>query len=63
MLAKSKTRTDLIGRTGRVTRTISVVDAQEHGDGTVDLLVTDDGDREYWITHDDSVDLDSKGEE
>ncbi|MGN7359983.1 hypothetical protein ACTHPF_26760 [Paenibacillus sp. SAF-054] len=54
----TKTRRDLIGRKGTVTRQIEVIDAQQHEDGTVDILVSDNMGNTYWTEMDGEIDLD-----
>ncbi|GIP25509.1 hypothetical protein J23TS9_06390 [Paenibacillus sp. J23TS9] len=55
----TKTRKDLIGLKGTVTRQIEVMDAQQHEDGTVDILVSDNMGNTYWTGMDGEIDLDS----
>lgn len=53
----TKTRRDLIGRKGTVTRQIEVLDAQEAQDGTVDIYVTDSMGNTYWTELDGEIEL------
>ncbi|WP_170287174.1 hypothetical protein [Paenibacillus faecis] len=55
----TKTRNDLIGCKGTVTRQIEVLDAQEAPDGTVDIYVSDNMGNTYWTLLDGEIDLDS----
>ena len=55
----TKTRHDLIGRKGTVTRQIEILDAQEAPDGTVDVLVSDNMGNTYWTELDGEIALDS----
>lgn len=50
---------DLVGLKGTVTRTIEVLEAKEHEDGTVDIYVTDGVGNVYWTELDESIDLES----
>ncbi|WP_200893543.1 hypothetical protein [Paenibacillus terrae] len=51
-------RDDLIGRTGSITRSITVVDATECEDGTVDVRIQDSMGNEYSTELDDDISLD-----
>ncbi|MCA4755543.1 hypothetical protein [Paenibacillus glucanolyticus] len=55
----TRTRHDLIGRKGTVTRQIEVLDAQEAPDGTIDILVSDNVGNTYWTEKDGEIELDS----
>jgi len=55
----TKTRRDLIGRKGTVTRQIEVLDAQEAQDGTVDIYVTDNMGNTYWTELDGEIELET----
>lgn len=44
---EAKTRTDLIGQTGSITRNFTIVDAKEYPTG-VDVRVSDSMGEEYW---------------
>ncbi|MED4914343.1 hypothetical protein [Parageobacillus thermoglucosidasius] len=51
-----KTRTDLIGLTGSVTRRITIIDAKEYPTG-VSVRVSDETGEEYWTELED-IELD-----
>lgn len=53
----TKTRWDLIGAKGTVTRQIEVLDAQEAPDGTVDIYVSDNMGNTYWTELDGEIKL------
>lgn len=53
----SKERKDLVGLTGTVTRNITVLEAKEHEDGTVDIYVNDNMGNTYWTELDGDIDL------
>lgn len=55
----TRTRHDLIGRKGTVTRRIEVLDAQEAPDGSVDIYVSDNMGNVYWTEMDGEIDLES----
>lgn len=56
MECEAKTRTDLIGQTGSITRNIKIVDAKEYPTG-VSIRVSDNMGEEYWTSLED-IDLD-----
>ncbi|WP_340373728.1 hypothetical protein [Peribacillus sp. FSL E2-0218] len=56
MEMEAKTRTDLIGKTGSVTRKLTIVDAKEYPTGT-EIRVSDNMGDEYWTGLED-IDLD-----
>ncbi|KEK22499.1 hypothetical protein [Bacillus gaemokensis] len=57
MRSQIKKREDLIGDTGTITKSFTVVDAQEGSHG-VDVRVRESGGEEYWTSLDD-ISLDS----
>ncbi|MBW4083577.1 hypothetical protein [Paenibacillus sp. S150] len=49
--------TDLIGKTGTLTRTITVTGAVETPEGEVEVCVKDDFGNEFWVPKDANVSL------
>lgn len=49
--------TELIGKTGTLTRPITIAGAVQAEDGTIDVLVQDDHGNEFWVEKDASVTL------
>lgn len=45
----TKTRRDLIGRTGTITRQIEVLNAREHDDGSVEVYINDGVSNPDWV--------------
>lgn len=54
----SKQRNDLIGQTGTVTRQITVLDAKEADDGSIDIYVSDSMGNVFWTEMDGDISLD-----
>ncbi|WP_155990419.1 hypothetical protein [Paenibacillus graminis] len=49
--------TELIGKTGTLIQSITVMGAVEAEDGTIDVLVKDDHGNEFWVEKDGNVSL------